>query len=462
MPSILSGFDTVQQALAAQQYALSITQRNVANANNPAYTRQEVLFSPVGEEDATPGIPGVSLRSVRDRFIDFSISQEMQSLAEHTVAYDALQRINAVFSGNAGQDLQQAISNFFNSFGSLASAPEDPALRQQVLENANALTREFHRVYAGIQQVQTSQDYELTYAVEEINSITARIADLNEKVVAARGLGSEDEFVLRDARQQLVEQLSGLIDLSFFETESGSITVTTRQGDLMVIGDQSSIFELAPMAAGAFRGVLLDGNDITPSLESGKLGGLIDVRDNKIAGYLNALDDMAATIISRVNEQHALGWDLDGLSGGDFFTPFTPPGPGSNEGAARMMSVAVTDTRRIAAAATGAGAGNNVNAMLIADISEENLFSSSTATLSQFYASLVFRMGSDGKAAEEGMLTQNSVLEQLKNQRDAFSGVNLDEEAISIVKYQKAYQASARYANILDVLSDEILQLLGV
>ena len=462
MPSILSGFDTVQQALAAQQYALSIAQRNVANANNPAYARQEVLFSPVGQEEATPGIPGVTLRSVRDRFIDYSISQELQSFAEYTVAYDALERINAVFGGNAGQDLQQAISDFFNSFGSLASAPEDPALRQQVLESANTLTREFHRVYGDIQQVQTSQDHALTYAVEEINSLTARIADLNEKVVTAKALGSEDEFVFRDARQQLIEELSGLVDISFFETETGSLTLTTRQGDLIVLEAQNRSFKLGPMVSGPFRGVFLDGNDITASIESGKLGGLVDARDNKIAGYLNALDDMAAAIISRVNEQHALGWDLDGLSGGDFFQPFTPPGPGSNEGAARIINVALTDPRRIAAAEAGTGAGNNVNAKRIADIVEENLFTSSTETVSQFYARLIFRIGSDGNAAEAGMLTQKSVLEQLKNQRDAFSGVNLDEEAISIVKYQKAYQASARYANILDALSDEILQLLGV
>lgn len=461
MTSILSGFDTIQQALAAQQFALSITQRNVANANDPSYTREEVVFTGMGAGETVSGIPGVSLQASRDRFIDYSVSQELQSLAEHNVASDALQQIDAIFSANGGQGLQQALSNFFNSFSALSSTPEDLTLRQQVLSSANALAGEFRRLYGNIQQVQTSEDRALTYAVNEVNSITAQIADLNNKIRTAQASHSEDEFTLRDNRQRLVEELSGLIDLSYYETESGSITVTTRQGGLLVTEDQSHTLEPAPLSVGAFRGVLLDGTDITASLESGRLGGLIDVRDNKIAGYLSALDDMAAAIIARVNEQHALGSDLNGAPGDDFFTPFTQLIPGSNTGAARTMSVALSDPRKIAAAGAGSGAGNNANAKLLAGISDETLFSSSTETASQFYANLIYRIGSDEKEAEESVTTQNNLLDQLKNQRDAFSGVNLDDEAISIVKYQKAYQASARFANVLDALSNEILQLLG-
>jgi flagellar hook-associated protein 1 FlgK len=462
MPSILSGFDTVQQALAAQQYALSITQRNVANANNPLYTRQQVVFTPVGEEDSIPGIPGISLQAVRDRFIDYSISQELQSLAEHDVTYNALQQIDAIFNSNTGQDLQKALSEFFSSFDSLAATPEDMTLRQQVLQKADALALEFHRLYGSIQKVQTSQDQALSTTVQEANVLTARIADLNKKIMVADGLGSEDVYTLRDNRQQLLEQLSGLMDLSYFETESGSITVTTRQGNPLVIEDQSHALELASRTGEAFQGVFLEGSDITMSLQSGKLGGLLDARDNKIAGYLAALDDMAAAITARVNEQHAQGTELDGYAGGDFFEPFTPVTPGSNAGAARMISVALTDPRQIAAAEPGTGPGNNANAKRLAGIGDEMLFPSAASTASQFYAGLIFRIGSDEKTAEDGIATQTSVLDQLRNQRDAFSGVNLDEEAVSIIKYQKAYQASARFANVLDVLSDEILQLLGV
>ncbi|MBN1571496.1 MAG: flagellar hook-associated protein FlgK [Acidobacteria bacterium] len=461
MPSILSGFDSVQQALAAQQFALSISQRNVANANDPAYTRQVAVFSP-DADGSVSGISGVTLQASRDRFLDYSISRELQTLGENSVAYDALQQIDAILGGNSGEGLQQALSDFFGTFSSLTTAPEDLVLRQQVLTSANALAAEFQRAYSGIQHVQTLQDRSMTALIQTVNSITAQIADLNQLIPLAHGTQSESEFTMRDSRQQLLEQLSGLMDISYYETESGEITVTTRQGGLLVAGDQSRDLSLTRLSPGAFYSVQLEGVDITATLESGRLGGLIKARDNSIAGYLDSLDDMAAAIIERVNDQHADGSDLNGSMGGDFFTPFTEIIPGSNTGCARSMSVAITDPRLIAAADAGAGVGDNTNAQLLAGIGDENLFSSSAETIYQYYARLIYQIGSAESAAEENISTQNNLLEQLKNQRDASFGVNLDEEAVNIIKYQKAYQASARYANILDALSDEILQLLGV
>jgi flagellar hook-associated protein 1 FlgK len=228
---------------------------------------------------------------------------------------------------------------------------------------------------------------------------------------------------------------------------------------MLVCADQSHSLDVSASSSGAFQGISLDGTEITSSIESGKLGGLLDLRDNKIAGYLTALDDLAATVISRVNTQHASGSDLNGDAGGNFFVPFTPATAGSTAGAARTMAVAITDPTHIAAAASTMGTGNNENAKAIAAISEEALFGAST--INEFYSSLVYNIGSDEKSAQDNVSTQTSVLDQLKSQRDSFSGVNLDEEAVNIIKYQKAYQASARFATTLDTLSDEILQLLG-
>jgi flagellar hook-associated protein 1 FlgK len=461
MTSILSGLDTVQQALAAQQFALSVTQRNVANANDPSYTRQVAVFDP-DQYDGNAGAGGVSIQAARNRYLDFSISQELQESGKQSAMSDALQQIDAVFSGTTGQGLQQAMSDFFNSFSSLSTAPEDLNLRQQVLSKAEALTSEFHRIYAGIQRVQLSENNELASTVNEINSITARIADLNKKVAAAEGANSDDQFQLRDSRQQLLEQLSSLTDLSYFQTESGSITVTTKQGGLLVAGNESHDLSLASAPGGSLMAIQLDGVDITGSLSSGKLGGLLNVRDNYAASYLNTLDDMAAGLISRVNAQHAAGIDLDGAAGGDFFTPFTQPAPGSNTGAARSMSAALDDPRKIAAAAAGAATGDNGNSKSMAAIKDELLFSGSTANASQFYAGLLYSIGSDEKAAEDGASVHSSVLEQLKNQRDGLSGVNLNEEATNLIKYQRAYEASAQFAKVLDSLSQDLISLLGV
>ena len=214
MTSILSGLNFVKQSLSAQQFALSVTQRNIANANNPSYTRQDTIFIMDWTQGTNTGMPGISLEANRDRYIDYSISRELQSLGEFNVMYDALRQIDSVVNGISGKDLQQVLSDFFNSFGELSSDPTDIAKREDVLWSANALVTEFHRLYSGMQQVQSSADHSVTDTVNEVNSITEQIASLNKKIKIAHATKSESEFTFRDERQQLLDQLSGLMDIT--------------------------------------------------------------------------------------------------------------------------------------------------------------------------------------------------------------------------------------------------------
>ena len=453
MTSILSGLESVKQALASQQFALSITQRNVANASNESYTREDAVFSDV----TASGGAAVNIQAYRDRFLDVSIGQEMQSLGKQQAQSSALSQIDAIFNENSGQGLQAALADFFNSFSSLSATPEDLILRQQVLSKATALTSEFHRLCAGMQRVQYSVNSSVTSTVDEINSITSKIAAINKQIPGETGSGNE--FALRDERQKLLENLSSLIDTSYYETESGSITVTTGQGGLLVAGKNSYALESSPISGSGFQGVQLGGVDITATLQSGKLAGLIEARD-QVTGYLNSLDDIASAIATRVNEQHSAGSDLDGISGGNLFS-FTTTNSTSTSGAARSISVAFSDPRKIAAANSTGGPGNNENANLLFGIKDERLLAFSAETASQFYAGLIYKVGSNERDAAESVTTQNSILDQLKNQRDAVSGVDLNEEAANLIKYQKAYQASARFATVLDTLSSDILNLIG-
>lgn len=242
MTSILSGLDSAKQALAAQQFALSITQRNVANSNNEAYTRQDAVFEDVSEF----GGATVGIQTSRDRYIDYRISQELQSLGKQQTAYSALQQIDVIFNENSGQGLQKALSEFFNSFSSLSVNPEDLNLRRQVLSKASVLTAEFHRLNSGLQQLQASTDSSVKSTVDEINSIASRIATLNKQMPPASG--TEQAFAIRDERQKLLENLSSLIDLSYYESESDSLVVMTRQGGCLLAEETIShwILRLRP------------------------------------------------------------------------------------------------------------------------------------------------------------------------------------------------------------------------
>jgi len=468
MPSILDGLNIAKLSLSAQQYAMSVTQRNTVNVNNPGYTRQDVLFSDltVASNWSANGTPGVELWAARNRYLDQSISYELPVLGENLVKYNALREIDAILQGTSGGGLGTSINEFFNSFMELSSNPTDSALRWQVLSRAQTMTNDFNRLYNEIQRVQTATERHLKSGVEDVNKLTSKIADLNGRIETAHTLGQLDvEYALRDERQQYIEELEGKIGLLYFETESGSITVTTDKGNALVLGRTSIELVLGPMAGSPFSGIYLINNsnpenDITASITSGEIGGHLQVRDKLIPGYLKTLDDMAATIITEVNDAHAKGFDLDGVQGGDFFVPALPFGP-----VARVMSVYITNSNQIAAAGDDGsgqsfGIGDNQNAKALADLVREKLMNGNTQTLSEAYASLIYTVGSDQRTAKESGEHQQALLSQLMSQRNAESGVSLNEEAINLIKFQQAYQASSRFVTVLNSLSAEILNFL--
>ncbi len=125
------------------------------------------------------------------------------------------------------------------------------------------------------------------------------------------------------------------------------------------------------------------------------------------------------------------------------------------------MTVAITDTDAVAAAGAGAGPGSNANAKLLADIQNQPLLAGNSSSLNQLYSKLAFRIGLDSKTALDGMETQNQLLRQLQNQRDAVTGVNLDDEAVALLRFQKAFQASARFISVIDGLIGDLFQILG-
>jgi flagellar hook-associated protein 1 FlgK len=457
MSSIFSCFQIGQQALQAQQFGLQITQKNIANANTPGYSQERADFIPGNPS----GISSMGVQAFRDRFLDYRISQELQGQGAQQSLFTSLQQVEAYVNENGGQGLQTALSGFFNSFSDLANSPEDMNLRQKVLAKAGDLADQFNRISSKVQSVQMSADLQVSDTVGEVNAITAKIAGLNATIARVNGSNSQDEASAKDQRQQLMDQLSGLVDLTYFETETGALTVTTRQGSLLVVGDQNHQMDAANSPGTSFLQISVDGKDITSQIQSGKLGGLLTARDQSIPAYLGRLDDLAAGIIKRVNAQHALGDDASGNAGGALFVPFTPIVPGSNAGAARTMALAISDPTLVAAARSGSGIGSNANALAMAGIKDEMLFSGGSATADQYYSGLIFNLGNDLQSAQNGAKTQDQLLVQLQNQRDSFSGVNLDDEAVNIVRYQKAYEASARFVSTLNTLTEQLLQILG-
>jgi two-component system, OmpR family, copper resistance phosphate regulon response regulator CusR len=201
-------------------------------------------------------------------------------------------------------------------------------------------------------------DQSVRQTVDQINQLSQQIANLNAQISNLENVGrSAGTFV--DQRTQLIDQLSSLIDVSVIPTNN-TLTLTTATGMALVAGQDSFQISTHPDGSGALH-IYSQGNDITASIVSGQLGGILQARDQSIPRIQDQLDTLAAGLANAVNQVQTSGYDLNGnlATNTNLFTS-----PATVAGAASSLSVAITDPARIAASSDGtSGSNGNAEAM---------------------------------------------------------------------------------------------------
>jgi flagellar hook-associated protein 1 FlgK len=229
--------------------------------------------------------------------------------------------------------------------------------------------------------------------------------------------------------------------------------VSTANGVALVAGQQSFDLTAQTNSTTGHQDVYSQGTDITSMLSGGDLAGTIQARDTGIDGVLSQLDTLASGIATAVNKQQTKGNDLNGDTGTAIFsTPST-----SSSGYAASMSVVMTDTSKIAAASTTGATGDNTNALALADLQNQSIVDDQTPI--DYYSNFVSSLGNNISGTTTENTSQQLVLEQLQQQRSSVSGVSLDEEAVNLIQFQRAYQASAQVVSIVESLTNTAVQM---
>jgi flagellar hook-associated protein 1 FlgK len=453
MSNLTGAMSIAVRALLANQGALETTSNNIANVNTPGYSRQRPVLTegnPVVEGTLVfgSGVVLASIESVRDAILELRMNGEAQSQGRLDAMVAAMRQVEPMFSGSSGQ-IGDQLAKFFNSVEQLASDPSSMPLRQGLLTAASNLAATFRNLSNNLQAQRTNLDLSVGQVVQQINVLTSQIARLNEQVMAMENVG-QNASILIDQRTVLIRQLSELVDVSVIQSDNG-ITLTTANGAALVAGTRS--FSLATrMDSSGVQHVLADADDITGLLNGGKLGGLLAVRDQELPGLLADLDTLATGLINALNAAHRGGFDLSGDAGGDLFAP--PPVTGV--GAAGTFAVQITDPALVAASSDGSP-GSNGNLAALSAVRDQAVAAGQNPT--DFYSNLVFKIGDEVSNNSAALDASNLILRQLENQRGGISGVSLDEEAANLIRFQHAYEASARVVNTVNELLDTVINL---
>jgi flagellar hook-associated protein 1 FlgK len=458
--SILTSFSIAAQAMAAQQKAIQTTSHNLANVATPGYSRQRLDLTsayPIVQGQLTLGngvsIDGVS--SVMNRFSEAELLGHNGTLGFTQAEARALGGIQEAFPVTGG--ISEALSDFFAAWSSLSNNPGGQAERTAVIGKANALGDRLRETRSLLTNAQSNLDGELTQVVGQANSLLTQIADYNRQIAAVES-GGQPANDLRDQRQVLLQEISRLTGATVLGGGQGEQLTVLAGGLLLVSGDRAATLDAGNLAPSGLHTVEYRSPeglafDATALFTKGELGGILAMRDVETPNMIGQLDQLAKTLVDEVNAQHALGFDLYGAAGGNFFNPI-----GAVPGAANIVQATAAvagDPGLIAAAQTAAGApGDNGNALALTNLQNSAIPALGNKTLQDYYLSLVQDVGAKAESAQNNLNFQESLLSQAQARRDGLSGVSIEEEMTKLILFQRAFEA----ASVLVRTGDEMYQ----
>jgi flagellar hook-associated protein 1 FlgK len=447
MAGLFGTLSMTARALDAQRAGLTVTGNNIANLNTEGYARRRLLLA----ESLIGGVEVTGVRAQRDRLLETRVRQEIPAEAREAALAESLGVVEVAL-GRPGESIDARLSAFFDSFAALSSDPTSAVARDGVVQQGRLLSRAFADTAARLESAQHDADAQVRASVSEVNTLAERVARLNVAIAEA----GEDAEALQDERELALQQLSELADVNVLYREDGAVDVSVAGGRALVMGETSYSIEVTSTPPAGLAALSMGGVDITSSMTRGRIGGAIQARDTNIPGYMQQLDELAYGVAQQINAVHQTGFDLNGAAGGAFFAPIAAVAGAAS--ALQLDGALDADPSLIAASGTGAPGDNQVSRAL-ADLRSARTMNGGTATFSDSWGQLVYRAGSDTRIALAEQQSRGEVVAQVERLRDQVSGVSLDEESAQMLKYQRAYEANARFFTTINSVLDTLMNM---
>lgn len=480
---MIRSLETGARGVIAQRIGLEVTGNNISNVNTPGYTRERANFRETAPLGTPKGLVGTgvnvaSVQRVRSEFYDREIRDATSRNENFKSDATVVKRLEAILNEPTENGLDKFIKNFFDAFNQLAQRPESLDIRSTVVNAASSMANEFNNLGAKIDNLKVDLLRKGQDNAVVINRLTAEIASLNQQVANAISQGSPDGSEFADRRALAIEELSKYVNVSAFPVNNGMVNVQVGNSTL-VTGGSAGRVQLRETVSPANERILtlqqVDNNNqpiFALNVQSGEMSSIMRSYNVTLNGTNSAnagfsivqnLNQLASQLVSKVNAVSRTGF-APGDTGAtppnrNIFTPASPAIP------ITMNTIKLDNT------ATGLGTSLNPNliptssaqgeignadvARRIAELVNDTTFVGGT-TYNDFYNVTLVNTGNIGNDALAGEQTTEQSKAQLSALREGVNGVNLDEEAVNLIRFQRAFEASARVIST----SDQILQTL--
>lgn len=434
----------------AYQSALTTVSENIANAATPGYAKRATDLREVA---GTTGVyagrviadgQGVNVAGVTRSGDPFRAAEVRTASADLARSETGIAWLGRIETALTGDQLGDRLTGFFTATTRIAADPTATTPRTVLLEAATSVAGAFSATGKALDSLAADLDATGDNAAVSLTELGTALAKVNDGLGRALP-GSSGAAQLADRRDALLEQISALGDVSVATDAAGRATVRLGNagGPVFVTGNQAGAATFARGSDGTVSFALHTQNGLTAlSPAGGTIAGIVDGAQ-RIADARMQLDGIAGAFRDGVNAAQAGGRDLDGNAGAALFAGGASPSD---------LTLALTDPRGIAAAAVGGGPRDNANLRAFDAVRASGGYETKATAL-------VAGNGATLAGRKQVADAQSAIRDGAISARDGLSGVNLDSEAVDLLRFQQAYQASSR---VIQVARDTLQSILDI
>ncbi|MGE1213695.1 flagellar hook-associated protein FlgK [Bacillus toyonensis] len=429
----LSDYNTPLSGMLAAQMGLQTTKQNLSNIHTPGYVRQMVNYGSVGASNGhTPeqrigyGVQTLGVDRITDEVKTKQFNDQLSQLSYYNYMNSTLSRVESMVGTTGKNSLSSLMDGFFNAFREVAKNPEQPNYYDTLISETGKFTSQVNRLAKNLDTVEAQTKEDIEAHVNEFNRLAASLAEANKKIGQA---GTQVPNQLLDERDRIVTEMSKYANIEVsYESMNPNIASVRMNGVLTVNGQDTYPLQLNkekdPMS------VEIYGSEI--SVTSGAIKSAIDTKA-KIVEYKKNLEGLMSSVKNQVNT----------VMGKDFFVGDY----------AKDMKLNPEFAKDISKMKISAETANKLAAITDGDY-KEGL--SNKQALDQF----IVGVASDKSAVNAYQKIHGDLLEGIQQEKMSVEGVNMEEEMVNLMAFQKYFVANSKAITTMNEVFDSLFSII--
>lgn len=318
--SISSIFNIATSGLYTSQSGIKTVSQNIANVNTPGYVRLEQQQENVNLAGQSAGVKVSSVRRAANNFLQAASISASSNYGQSNIAAQYLDDLQSVFGDpTSSSSLFSQVSSTMSSFQNAVTSPNSISIRRDIISQMQSLLSQLGSSADLVKSLQNQADEEIGATVSDINGYLKEIASLNNDITRASIIGDANGG--QERLSQVVDKLSQLIDVRVDYSDGGIAKVYTNDGTFLAGYEASTLsYTQSSTGQGTYGSIGISfGNDptirpIETSIQSGKLRGLLDVRNNDLPQIADSIGDFGGHLADAINAVHNVTASLPAIA----------------------------------------------------------------------------------------------------------------------------------------------------